>query len=40
MGIATSQLQNLGETKKPNGTSITFKPDDEIFGEKCEHKYI
>ena len=27
MGIATSQLQNLGETKKPNGTSITFKPD-------------
>ena len=23
----------MGETKKPNGTSITFKPDDEIFGE-------
>ena len=35
MGIATSQLQNLGETKKPNGTSITFKPDSKIFGDQC-----
>ena len=32
-GKPTSNLQTLGETKKPNGTSITFKPDDEIFGE-------
>ena len=32
-GKTTSTLQTLGETKKPNGTSITFKPDDEIFGE-------
>ena len=33
MGLATTALQNLGNTKKSNGTSITFKPDDKIFGD-------
>jgi topoisomerase-4 subunit B len=33
MGLATTTLQNLGNTKKSNGTSITFKPDDKIFGD-------
>ena len=33
MGLATTTLQNLGYTKKSNGTSITFKPDDKIFGD-------
>ena len=32
MGLAITPLQNLGSTKKSNGTSITFKPDDKIFG--------
>ncbi|MGY9059649.1 MAG: DNA topoisomerase IV subunit B [Candidatus Puniceispirillales bacterium] len=33
MGLAITPLQNLGSTKKSNGTSITFKPDDKIFGD-------
>ena len=33
MGLAITSLQNLGSTKKSNGTSITFKPDDKIFGD-------
>ena len=32
-GIATTKLTKIETTKKNNGTSITFKPDDAIFGE-------
>ena len=35
MGIPTTILQNLGQTKRSNGTSITFKPDSKIFGDEC-----
>ncbi len=35
MGIPTTTLQNLGRTQKSNGTSITFKPDNKIFGDEC-----
>jgi len=32
-GIAKTKLSKVEETKKGNGTSITFKPDETIFGE-------
>jgi len=32
-GIAKTKLTKIETTKKGNGTSITFKPDDDIFGE-------
>ncbi|MDB2583288.1 DNA topoisomerase IV subunit B [Alphaproteobacteria bacterium] len=32
-GIAKTKLIRVEETKKSNGTSITFKPDETIFGE-------
>ena len=32
-GIAKTKLTKVEETKKSNGTSITFKPDETIFGE-------
>jgi topoisomerase-4 subunit B len=32
-GIAKTKLIRVEETKKNNGTSITFKPDETIFGE-------
>tara|TARA_B100001093_G_scaffold139471_1_gene132051 strand:- start:3113 stop:5074 length:1962 start_codon:yes stop_codon:yes gene_type:complete len=32
-GIAKTKLTRVDETKKSNGTSITFKPDEKIFGE-------
>ena len=32
-GIAKTKLTRVEETKKSNGTSITFKPDETIFGE-------
>ena len=32
-GLPTTPLTKKGEIKKNNGTSITFKPDSEIFGE-------
>jgi len=32
-GIAKTKLTKLEETKKSNGTSITFKPDETIFGK-------
>ena len=32
-GIAKTKLTRVEETKKNNGTSITFKPDETIFGE-------
>lgn len=32
-GIAKTKLIKVEETKKSNGTSITFKPDETIFGE-------
>ncbi|MDC1087047.1 DNA topoisomerase IV subunit B [Alphaproteobacteria bacterium] len=32
-GIAKTKLTKVEETKKSNGTSITFKPDETIFGK-------
>ncbi len=32
-GIATTKLEKLGSTHNRRGTSVTFKPDTEIFGE-------
>jgi topoisomerase-4 subunit B len=32
-GIAKTKLTKVEETNKSNGTSITFKPDETIFGE-------
>jgi len=33
-GLPTTKLLKIEKTKKSNGTSITFKPDKNIFGEK------
>ena len=33
-GAATSKLKSLGEAKGRSGTSIFFRPDPQIFGEK------
>ena len=32
-GVPKSKLEKIKETKKNNGTSITFKPDETIFGK-------
>ncbi len=32
-GFPTTKLNKIGLTKRPNGTSISFKPDTSIFGE-------
>ncbi len=37
-GIPTSILEDLGETNLPNGSTITFLPDTEIFGESLHFK--
>jgi len=38
-GVPKSALKNLGATDRPNGTSITFYPDPEIFKETVEFDY-
>ena len=38
-GKATSKLENLGKTDRPQGTSITFYPDEKIFKETVEFDY-
>jgi DNA gyrase subunit B len=38
-GVAKTALKNLGATDRPNGTSITFYPDPEIFKETVEFDY-
>ena len=30
-GVADADLQNLGPTDEPDGTTVTFKPDPEMF---------
>lgn len=37
-GVPDSNLQNLGPTKKQTGTTVTFKPDPEMF-EVLEYDY-
>ncbi len=37
-GAAQMQVEVIGETQE-TGTTITFKPDDEIFRETTEYKY-
>ncbi|MEF9975197.1 MAG: DNA topoisomerase (ATP-hydrolyzing) subunit B [Oscillospiraceae bacterium] len=37
-GVATAPLKNMGATDKPTGTTVTFKPDHEIF-EEMEYDY-
>ncbi len=37
-GIADSELQTLGATDRPNGTTVTFQPDPEMF-EVLEYDY-
>lgn len=38
-GVPKTALKNLGATDRPNGTSITFYPDPEIFKETVEFDY-
>jgi DNA gyrase subunit B len=38
-GKPTTELENLGKTKRPRGTSITFYPDATIFKEHIEFDY-
>ena len=38
-GIADGPLQNLGATDRPNGTTVTFKPDPVMFTESTEFDY-
>lgn len=38
-GVPTGELKKLGATDRPNGTSITFYPDPEIFKETVEFDY-
>jgi DNA gyrase subunit B len=38
-GIAKGQLQKLGKTDRPQGTTITFYPDPIIFKETIEFDY-
>ncbi len=33
-GLATSKMENLGPTSNRRGTTVCFKPDHEIFGDK------
>ena len=37
-GIPTTKLQNLGSVHNRRGTSVTFHPDPEIFGDKLKFK--
>ena len=37
-GVADADLQNLGPTDEPNGTTVTFKPDPEMF-EVLDYDY-
>lgn len=37
-GIADSDLQTIGATDEPNGTTVTFQPDPEMF-EVLEYEY-
>lgn len=37
-GIADSDLQTIGATNAPNGTTVTFQPDPEMF-EVLEYEY-
>ncbi|MEG0304097.1 MAG: DNA topoisomerase (ATP-hydrolyzing) subunit B [Oscillospiraceae bacterium] len=37
-GVAVAPLKNMGATDKPTGTTVTFKPDHEIF-EEMEYDY-
>ncbi|MGS1017342.1 DNA topoisomerase IV subunit B [Allosphingosinicella humi] len=37
-GIPTSKLEKLGGTPNRRGTSLTFTPDPEIFGEEAKFK--
>lgn len=38
-GITQGELQKLGKTDRPQGTSITFYPDETIFKESIEFDY-
>jgi DNA gyrase subunit B len=38
-GITKGELQKLGKTDRPQGTSITFYPDETIFKESIEFDY-
>jgi len=38
-GVTKGELQKLGKTKRPQGTSITFYPDGTIFKESIEFDY-
>ena len=38
-GVTKAPLKKLGPTDRPNGTSITFYPDPEIFKETVEFDY-
>lgn len=38
-GVTKGELQKLGKTDRPQGTSITFYPDDTIFKESVEFDY-
>jgi DNA gyrase subunit B len=38
-GIIKGQLQKLGKTDRPQGTTITFYPDPTIFKESTEFDY-
>ncbi len=37
-GVAITPLQDLGAMTNRKGTTISFKPDREIFGEKCRFR--
>lgn len=37
-GVADADLQNLGPTDEPDGTTVTFKPDPEMF-EVLDYDY-
>ena len=37
-GVADGELQTLGATGEPNGTTVTFQPDPEMF-EELEYDY-
>lgn len=38
-GVTKGELQKLGKTKRPQGTSITFYPDETIFKESVTFDY-
>lgn len=38
-GITTSKLKNMGKTDRPQGTTIQFYPDPEIFKETVTFEY-